>query len=138
MTVRIVVHGSRHVTTIHRPMYVSYLPSKRYGAILDRPSYQNVFVPEHATKTFQDIMGAIGFESFYRVLLHYSSWSDKDATAKIVTKAVPNVTFSEGLRVVEAAEKHGLAIIVTVPLAEAQLYDERLRMFGLKSSIEIA
>lgn len=111
------------------------LYSRRYGAILDRPTYDT---PVPVLKKTHDLNQSIRFEPFYRVLLHYSMWNDNKLVAKTVAKAVPIISFNDGLRVAEAAEKVGSAIVVTVPLEDAEIYDDRLRHAGLKSSIESA
>ena len=81
---------------------------------------------------------SISFDTFYRVILHYTAWSDDNITAKQVAKAVPALTYSEALRIVQAASRYGSAIVVTVPLDDARLYELRLTRFGFKASIEEA
>lgn len=93
-------------------------PEKGSTSLLDPPNFQ--------------------FEPFYRVLLHYNNWTEGKQIARIVRMAVPIVSADESLRVVEMAEIHETAIVVTVPKDDAELFVQRLIVSGLISSMEVA
>lgn len=93
-------------------------PEKSGTVLMDTPNFQ--------------------FEPFYRVLLHYNNWTEGKQIARIVRMAVPIVSADESIRVVEMAEIHETAIVVTVPKDDAELFVQRLVVAGLLSSMEIA
>lgn len=81
---------------------------------------------------------AMSFEPIYRVILHYTNWTDHKDVANVVKKAVPSISKTHALRTVENAAAYGTAIVVTVPQDEAEMYEARLNRMGLKASLEIA
>lgn len=78
------------------------------------------------------------FEPFFRVILHFSEWSEGKQIAKLVRIAVPIISSTESIRVVEMAELHTKSIVVTVKKDEAELYVQRLLVAGLIASMEEA
>lgn len=80
----------------------------------------------------------VSFEPIYRVILHYTQWTDDNVIAEKVVRAVNNMRFLEGLRIAQAANMNGSSIVVTTNIDQASLIEERLRMYGLRATIEIA
>ena len=95
---------------------------------------------EEALLSITDYMNGVSmeFEPIYRVLLHYTNWSNSKEIAKKVHKAVPIVTFEHALRTTETAAANGTSIVITAPQDDAEMYESRLMRFGLKASLEIA
>ncbi len=106
-----------HVQRIY-PAEMVWYDSENDVEVLDPPSFE--------------------VEPFYRVLLHYSQWTNKDQIARIVRFSVPIISMNECLHIVEMAESYETAIVVTVKKDDAELYMQRLLIAGLKSSIEVA
>lgn len=80
----------------------------------------------------------ISFEEFYRVMLHYSAWSDDKETARKVIQAVSILRMNEAIRIVDSARRYGRSIVTTVPKEEAELYTDNLVRIGLKATLELA
>lgn len=78
------------------------------------------------------------FEPIYRVVLHYTMWSDNKRIARTVRRAVPILRFSEAMRISEMAAKNGTAIVITTGLDDAKLYELRLVRLGLRATLETA
>lgn len=81
---------------------------------------------------------SISFDDFYRVVLHYTQWSDDDPVAQKVRRAVPQMTMNEALRIVDAARRYGASIVVTAPLEDATRCMDSLNRFQLKATMELA
>lgn len=80
----------------------------------------------------------IRFEPFYRVILHYSQWTEGKQIARLVRIAVPVISMNDSIRVVEMAELHETSIVVTVEKEDAEAYVQRLLVAGLIASLELA
>lgn len=95
-------------------------------------------------ETLKQAMGApqknvnILFEEFYRVILHYSGWSDDKETARKVIQAIAGMKMNEAVRIADSARRFGMAIVATVPKEEATVYTDNLLRIGLKASMEVA
>lgn len=83
-------------------------------------------------------MPSFQFEPFYRVILHYSQWIESKPVARLVRIAVPVISMNECIRVVQMAEAHNKAIVVTVKKDDAEMYVQRLLVAGLIASLEVA
>lgn len=81
---------------------------------------------------------SISFEDFYRVVLHYTQWTEDDPIAQKVKRAVPQMTMNEALRIVDSARRYGVSIVVTAPLEDATQCKESLTRLQLKASVELA
>lgn len=81
---------------------------------------------------------AMSFEPIYRVILHYTNWTDHKDIARVVHRAVPTITRTHALQTVENAAAYGSAIVVTAPLDEAEMYEARLTRMGMKATLEVA
>lgn len=138
---------SRRIASIQR--YTSArCPTSISSATRTRPPRLSSILEENTTITFETIFNAekrtagggmdISFEDFYRVVLHYSGWAEDKLVTQKVVQAVPLLTFSEALRVVENAHRFGSAIVKTLPLEEAVMIRANLTRQGLKATIEIA
>lgn len=80
----------------------------------------------------------VTFEPIYRVILHYTQWTDDNLVAEKVVRAVNNMRFLEGLRIAQAANKYGSSIVATTNIEQASLIEEKLRLYGLRATVEIA
>lgn len=109
------------------------LPSRRKTKVKTRQ-------PNDTGSTSWEIASPPSFEyaPFYRVLLHYSLWNDREDIARLVKFAVPMLSMNDSLRIVTMAEAYDTSIVVTVKKEEAELYMQRLLIAGLKSSTEEA
>ena len=80
------------------------------------------------------------YDSFYRVILHYTNWTD-DSTKIISTRvkiAVPVLTLKECESIVKQASKYGMCIVCTVQQDKAILYKDAIVQLGLNATIEEA
>lgn len=82
----------------------------------------------------------IRFEPHYRVILHYSNWSQDDTKAitQRVKVGVPPLTLKDCEKAVKHAFTYGMSILCTVPKEKAFLYYDTLCLVGLNASIEEA
>lgn len=128
-----IVHASRAATSTPLPML------RRRRVHVQRIYPAEMVWYDDETKDV-DVLDPPSFEvePFYRVLLHYSQWTNKDQVARIVRFSVPVLSMNEALHIVGMAESYETAIVVTVKKQEAELYMQRLLIAGLKSSIDIA
>ena len=81
---------------------------------------------------------SISFEDFYRVMLHYTQWTDDDPVAQKVKRAVPQMTMNEALRIVDSARRYGTSIVLTASLEDATICHDKLNRSQLKATIELA
>lgn len=106
------------------------------------PPPQPTFLIDDETTTGKDFAifdtPSFQFEPFYRVILHYTQWVEGKPVARLVRIAVPIISMNECIRVVEMAETHNTAIVVTVKKDEAEMYVQRLLVAGLIASLEVA
>lgn len=111
------------------------VPISRFSAAALMPIYE-----DDATLAFPTTTGLplFSFEPIYRVMLHYTNWTDTKDVTKRVKRAVPVVPITQARNAVEAAEKNGTSILVTAPLDDAAMYEIRLTQAGLKVSLELA
>ena len=67
----------------------------------------------------------------YSVILHNDEVHPMDYVVAALTKSVSSLTVEEATAVMFEAHNSGLAVVVTCPLEQAELYRDRLRTFGL-------
>ncbi|MEB3221890.1 MAG: ATP-dependent Clp protease adaptor ClpS [Candidatus Sericytochromatia bacterium] len=72
----------------------------------------------------------------YKVLLHNDDHNGMDYVVEAILKAVPQTPRAEALTIMQEAHHHGVAIVIAAPLEHAEMYCDRLRSYGLVSSIE--
>ena len=72
----------------------------------------------------------------YKVLLHNDDHNDMFHVVQSISKAVPQRTQQEAIAIMEEAHTQGVAIVITAPLEYAEMYVDRLRSFGLVSTLE--
>ena len=96
-------------------------------------------VEEKTTSQYlASLLNSFAYEPIYRVILHYNQWQDAKPIALRVRQAVPVLSGADAQRVVENAQAHGTAIVITAPHDDAEMYESRLTRVGLKASIEVA
>jgi len=78
------------------------------------------------------------FAPFYRVLLHNPEEYSKIETIHRLKKAVPVIELKSAIQIVGNAVRYGSSIVITCILEEADAYASRMKVAGLKSSIEPA
>ena len=99
-------------------------------------SFETIYQLDRQMQGSQNV--SISFEDFYRVMLHYTNWTDDDPIAQKVKRAVPQMTMNEALRIVDAARRYGTSIVVTATLEEATACKEKLTRSQLKATMELA
>jgi ATP-dependent Clp protease adaptor protein ClpS len=72
----------------------------------------------------------------YKVLLHNDDQNDMGYVVQSLVKAVPQLSSPEAVDIMEEAHQSGVAIVLAAPLEHAEMYCERIKSFGLVSSIE--
>jgi ATP-dependent Clp protease adaptor protein ClpS len=72
----------------------------------------------------------------YKVLLHNDDHNDMHYVVEAIIKAVPQTSRADANAIMEEAHQSGVAVVIAAPLEHAELYCDRLRSFGLVSSIE--
>jgi hypothetical protein len=80
----------------------------------------------------------MSFDSFYRVILHFTNWPADTEVARSLCAAVPLVNMNASKRIVQNARAYGRAIVVTVTQADAELFKARLKQRNLMASLEEA
>lgn len=87
---------------------------------------------ERIPRTLQEILPP------YSVILHNDDTHSMDYVVSALVKAVATLTVEEATAIMFEAHTNGLALVVTCPLEQAELYRDRLRSFGLGVTIEKA
>ncbi len=72
----------------------------------------------------------------YKVLLHNDDVNEQGHVVQSLLKAVPQLPTSQATEIMLEADNQGVAIVILCPLEHAEMYRDRLRSFGLVSSIE--
>ena len=141
---RTVFSRTRAPPLFHTHTYHNHSPSEFVVTIQIPPN------PYHVTTTARletpvaskpnTIMNLnIRFDSFYRVVLIYSNWTDDKATARLVLRAIPSLkTVNTTLHIVRSARSHGKAIVVTAIKDEAKQHVRALARYGLDADLEEA
>lgn len=72
----------------------------------------------------------------YKVLLHNDDRNDFGHVIQSVTKAVPQISRGQAEEITMEAHNTGVALVLSCPLEHAEMYVDRLKSFGLVSSLE--
>ena len=72
----------------------------------------------------------------YKVLLHNDDDNEMDYVITSLIKAVPQLSNQQAADIMEEAHQTGVAIVLMAPLEHAEMYCDRIKSFGLVSSIE--
>jgi len=72
----------------------------------------------------------------YKVLLHNDDRNEIDHVIVSVVKSVPQLSKQEAQNITMEAHSAGVAIVIACPLEHAEMYVDRLKSFGLVSSLE--
>jgi hypothetical protein len=86
----------------------------------------------------QDQWQGVIFSPIYRVILHYSGWSEDREVATRAKRALPDMSWDQCFRAVEQARAYGVSIMMTAPHTEAMAACQRLANVGLKATTEEA
>ena len=98
-----------------------------------KPSHMSTTIEtERASRTLAEILPP------YSVILHNDDVHSMDFVAAALVKSVPQLTTENAAAIMFEAHNNGLAVVVTCPLEQAELYRDRLRTFGLGVTIERA
>ena len=74
----------------------------------------------------------------YAVILYNDDVHSMDLVVAALLKSVPTIGVEEATAIMFEVHNSGQAVVVTCPLEQAELYRDRLRGFGLGSTIERA
>jgi ATP-dependent Clp protease adaptor protein ClpS len=74
----------------------------------------------------------------YNVLLHNDDVNTMDHVVHALLRSVPRLTRAEAIQIMLEAHHTGVALVVTCPLEQAELYRDRLQSYGLTATIEPA
>ena len=72
----------------------------------------------------------------YKVLLHNDDHNDVDHVIVSLIKALPQLSKQEAQNITQEAHTSGVALVIACPLEHAEMYQDRLKSFGLTSTIE--
>ena len=72
----------------------------------------------------------------YKVLLHNDDQNDMAYVTTSLIKAVPQLSTEQAGEIMAEAHQTGVAIVLAAPLEHAEMYCDRIKSFGLVSSIE--
>jgi ATP-dependent Clp protease adaptor protein ClpS len=72
----------------------------------------------------------------YKVLLHNDDHNSQEHVVVSISKAVPQISRQQAEEIMEEAHTTGVALVIACPLEHAEMYADRLKSFGLTSSIE--
>ena len=72
----------------------------------------------------------------YKVLLHNDDHHDMGYVITSLIKAVPQLSNEQAGEIMEEAHQTGVALVLMAPLEHAEMYCDRIKSFGLVSSIE--
>lgn len=87
---------------------------------------------EREQRTLQEILPP------YNVMLHNDDHHSMDQVVDALVKSVPSLIVEEAVGIMLEAHNSGVAIVITCPLEQAELYRDRIRTFGLGVTIERA
>jgi ATP-dependent Clp protease adaptor protein ClpS len=72
----------------------------------------------------------------YKVLLHNDDHNPMDHVVNSICKSVPQISEQQAVDIMEEAHHSGVALVIACPLEHAEMYSDRLKSFGLTSTIE--
>ena len=72
----------------------------------------------------------------WRVMLHNDDHNSMDHVAMALLATVPSLTPEQAVQIMFEAHSSGVALVIVTPKERAEFYSERLREFGLTSTIE--
>ena len=85
---------------------------------------------EQVTRTLQELLPP------YSVILHNDEDHSMDYVVSSLLKSVTSLSTEEATSIMLEAHNQGLAVVITCPLEQAELYRDRIRTFGLGVTIE--
>lgn len=74
----------------------------------------------------------------YSVILHNDDIHSMDYVITSILKSVSSISLVEAESVMLGAHNEGSSVVITCPLEHAELYSDRIRTFGLSSTVERA
>lgn len=107
--------------------------NKRTSVLVNLATYAQPVISNESMTSLK-----LRFEPFYRVLLHNPEEYSKIETIHRLKKAVPVIELKSAIQIVGNAVRYGSSIVITCILEEADAYASRMKVAGLKSSIEPA
>lgn len=72
----------------------------------------------------------------YKVILHNDDHTPMDSVVQALRKSIPGMSLGRAAAVMWEAHVNGKALVIACPLELAELYQQRLRSFGLSATIE--
>ncbi|MEB3329824.1 MAG: ATP-dependent Clp protease adaptor ClpS, partial [Candidatus Sericytochromatia bacterium] len=69
-------------------------------------------------------------------LLHNDDHNAMQDVVEAIIKAVPQTSRADAQAIMQEAHHRGVAVVIAAPLEHAEMYRDRLRSFGLVSSLE--
>ena len=79
-----------------------------------------------------------GYLPPYSVILHNDVVHSMDYVVTSLRESIPTISPDEANSIMLKAHNEGSAVVITCPLEHAELYNERIRTFGLSSTVEKA
>ncbi len=90
------------------------------------------------TPTLPDVADITKLLPPYKVLLHNDDVNSMDHVVRSLLRSVPRLSRAQAIRIMLEAHQTGVALVITCPLEQAELYRERLESCGLTATIEAA
>jgi ATP-dependent Clp protease adaptor protein ClpS len=72
----------------------------------------------------------------WRVMLHNDDHNAMEHVCKALVVTVPSLTSDQAVAIMLEAHTSGVALVIVTPKERAEFYSEKLREFGLTSTIE--
>jgi ATP-dependent Clp protease adaptor protein ClpS len=90
------------------------------------------------TPTRPDIRDITQILPPYNVMLHNDNHNSMDHVVKALLRSVTKLSRAQAIAIMIEAHNHGVAVVITCPLEQAELYRDRLQTYGLTATIERA
>jgi ATP-dependent Clp protease adaptor protein ClpS len=88
--------------------------------------------------TLPDIQDITHILPPYKVLLHNDNVNSMDHVVRALLRSVPKLSRAQAIAIMLEAHNSGVALVITCPLEQAELYRDRLQTYSLTATIERA
>ena len=90
------------------------------------------------TPTLPDLRDLTKLLPPYNVMLHNDNHNSMDHVVKALLRSVTKLSRAQAIAIMIEAHTSGVALVITCPLEQAELYRDRLQTYGLTATIERA
>jgi ATP-dependent Clp protease adaptor protein ClpS len=90
------------------------------------------------TPTLPDVRDITQILPPYNVMLHNDNVNSMDHVVHALLRSVPKLRRADAIAIMLEAHNSGVALVITCPLEQAELYRDRLQSYSLTATIERA